>query len=339
MPNELQGATVFITGGAGFIGSHIVDQLLAAGAARVRVLDDFVRGSRENLATAVATGRVDVHEGDIRDPHLVDRLTAGADLVFHQAALRITHCAEEPVRAVQIMVNGTQNVLEAARAHRVGKVLAASSASVYGEPSRLPMDEDHPFNNRTLYGAAKIANEQMLAAYADMYDLRYVMLRPFNVYGPRMDVHGVYTEVMIRWLDRLTRAEPPVIFGDGTQTMDFVHVEDVARAYLLAAVAGATGAVLNCGTGVETSLAQLSRMLCAAGGHPELDPVFEPPRKVNPVSRRRAGVERAAEVIGFRARIGLAEGLSGLVAWYQTLLGTPSLPDQAGDRVPAEARP
>ncbi|HEY4025932.1 MAG TPA: NAD-dependent epimerase/dehydratase family protein [Candidatus Dormibacteraeota bacterium] len=315
----MQGATVFITGGAGFIGSHIVDQLLAAGVARVRVVDDLVRGRRENLAAAEATGRIELHVGDIRDAALVDRLTAGADLVFHQAALRITHCAEEPVRAVEVMVNGTQHVLEAARRHRVRKVLAASSASVYGEPSRLPMDEDHPFNNRTLYGAAKIANEQMLAAYAEMYGLRYVMLRPFNVYGPRMDVHGVYTEVMIRWLDRLTRAEPPVIFGDGTQTMDFVHVEDVARAYVLAAVSDATDVVLNCGTGIETSLAELSRLLCAAADHPELDPVFEPPRKVNPVSRRRAGVERAAEVIGFRAETGLPEGLAGLVTWYGTV--------------------
>jgi UDP-glucose 4-epimerase len=319
MRNQLQGATVFVTGGAGFIGSHIVDQLLEAGAARVRVLDDCVRGRLENLAEARATGRVDIHVGDVRDADLVDRLTAGADLVFHQAALRITHCAEEPVRAIEVMVNGTQNVLEAARTHRVRKVLAASSASVYGEASRLPMDEDHPFNNRTLYGAAKIANEQMLAAYADMYGLSYVMLRPFNVYGPRMDVHGVYTEVMIRWLDRLTRGEPPVIFGDGTQTMDFVHVADVARAYLLAAVSDADGEVLNCGTGVETSLAQLSRRLCAAAGHPELEPVFEPPRRVNPVTRRRAGVQRAAEVIGFRAGIGLAEGLESLAAWYDTV--------------------
>jgi UDP-glucose 4-epimerase len=337
MPNELQGATVLITGGAGFIGSQIADQLLAAGAARVRVLDDFVRGRHENLAGAVRTGLVDVHEGDIRDARLVDRLTAGADLVFHQTALRITHCAEEPVRAIEVMVNGTQNVLEAAREHRVAKVLAASSASVYGEPRRLPMDEDHPFNNRTLYGAAKIANEQMLAAYAEMYGLRYVALRPFNVYGPRMDVHGVYTEVMIRWLDRLARGEPPVIFGDGTQTMDFVHVADVARAYLLAAVSDASDVVLNAGTGTETSLAQLSRLVCAAAGRPDLEPVFEPPRKVNPVSRRRAGVERAAQSIGFRARIGLADGLDSLVEWYRELPPTPALPLPGGGRVAALA--
>lgn len=315
---RLWGATALVTGGAGFIGSHIVDQLLAAGVKRVRVLDDFVRGKRENLESAMATGRVDIHEGDICDADLVDRLTSGCDLVFHQAALRLTQCAEQPMRAIEVMVNGTQHVLDAAVRNRVCRVLAASSASVYGEFSQLPMTEDHPFNNRTIYGAAKIANEQMLRAYAEMYGLRYLALRPFNVYGPRMDVHGVYTEVMIRWLERLSQGLPPVIFGDGTQTMDFVHVQDVARAYLLAAVANATDDALNVGTGIETNLLQLNRMLCAATGHAELRPRFEPPRRVNAVSRRQAGVERAMQLIGFRADITLDEGLADLVQWYRS---------------------
>jgi UDP-glucose 4-epimerase len=317
MQVDLSRAVVLVTGGAGFIGSHIVDQALAAGATTVRVVDDFVRGRHENLEAARATGRVQVHDGDIRDAALVDRLTKGADLVFHQAALRITQCAEEPIRAVEVMMNGTQNVLESAVRHGVSKVLAASSASVYGEPSYLPMDEDHPFNNRTLYGAAKVANEQMLRAYSEMYGLRYVAFRPFNVYGPRMDVHGVYTEVMIRWLERLNRGQAPVIFGDGTQTMDFVYVEDVARAYLLAAAADVTDEVFNAGTGLETSLNQLCARLCVAAGFPELEPVHKAPRKVNPVSRRQAGVTRAAERIGFRAEVGLDAGLERLVEWYR----------------------
>jgi UDP-glucose 4-epimerase len=258
-----------------------------------------------------------VVSGDIRDADLIDRLTAGVDLVFHQAALRITHCAQEPVKAVQVMIDGTQNVLESAVRHRVSKVLAASSASVYGEASRLPMDEDHAFNNRTLYGAAKIANEQMLRSYAEMYGLRYLALRPFNVYGPRMDVYGAYTEVMIRWLDRLQRGEPPIIFGDGTQTMDFVYVEDVARAYLLASTADVTDEVCNVGTGVETSLRRLCEILCAVHGRPDLQPVFEPPRSVNAVSRRRAGVQRASELIGFTATTTLVDGLNRLVSWHQ----------------------
>jgi UDP-glucose 4-epimerase len=314
---DLQGARVLITGGAGFIGSHIADQVLAAGAARVVIVDDFVRGRVENLQDALATGCVDLIDGDIRDAELVDRLVAESDIIFHQAALRITQCAEEPERAIETMVNGSHHVIDAAVRHNVKKVLAASSASVYGEPSYLPMDEAHPFNNRTLYGAAKIADEQVLRAYAEMYGLRYVALRPFNVYGPRMDIHGVYTEVMIRWLERLSRGEPPVIFGDGLQTMDFVYVEDVARAYLLAAVSDVTDDVFNVGTGVETSLRELCRVLCDETGHPEMEPVFQPVRKVNPVTRRQAGVDHAREGIGFEAQVGLREGVRRLIDWYR----------------------
>ena len=318
MSTGLGGVSALVTGGAGLIGSHIVDQLLAAGADRVRVLDDFVRGRSENLEAAMASHRLEVTTGDIRDAALVDRMTAGVDLVFHQAALRITHCAEEPVRAIGVMIGGTQNVLESARRHRVAKVLAASSASVYGQALRLPMDEDHPFNNRTLYGAAKIANEQMLRSYAEMYGLRYIALRPFNVYGPRMDVFGAYTEVMIRWLERLQRGEAPVIFGDGSQTMDFIYVGDVARAYLLAATASVTDQVFNAGTGIETSLRDLCSLLCAAAGQPDLQPVYAAPRAVNPVSRRRADVSRAAQAIGFVATTALDEGLAALVAWHRS---------------------
>lgn len=316
MTIDLHGANIFVTGGAGFIGSHIVDRALDAGAARVVVLDNFVRGREENLAGALSSGRVELVRGDICDAGLVNYLTAGIDLVFHQAALRITQCAEEPVRALDVMVTGTQNVLEAAVRHHVRKVLAASSASVYGEPSYLPMDESHPFNNRTLYGAAKIGNEQVMRAYAEMYGLNYLMIRPFNVYGPRMDVYGVYTEVMIRWLERLMRGEPPVIFGDGSQTMDFIYVEDLARAYLLAAVSDATDQVVNGGSGTETSLAELCRLLCEAAGYPGMEPVFAPPRKVNPVSRRLASTEQARAVIGFEARVGLLAGLTELVSWH-----------------------
>jgi UDP-glucose 4-epimerase len=319
MTLDFNGANVLVTGGAGFIGSHIVDQILAAGAAHVTVIDDFVRGRRENLAGANATGKLEIIEGDIRDAGLVDSLTAGTDLVFHQAALRITQAAAEPVRAVEVMINGTQNVLEAAVRHKVKKVLAASSASVYGEPSYLPMDEGHPFNNRTLYGATKIGNEQILRSYAEMFGLQYVMLRPFNIYGPRMDVFGVYTEVMIRWLERLAAGEPPVIFGDGLQTMDFLYVEDLAHAYLLAAQADATDAVFNAGSGIETSLRDLCTMLCTEAGRPDIEPVFAPPRTVNPVTRRLASVTAAREALGFTATTTLADGLRRLVDWHASV--------------------
>lgn len=318
---DFNGAKVLITGGAGFIGSHIADQLLEAGASRVTVIDDFVRGRSENLAVAAATGRLDVVAGDIRDATLVDQLVAGCDLVFHQAALRITQAAAEPVNAITVMINGTQNVLESCVRHGVTKVLAASSASVYGEPSYVPMDEGHPFNNRTLYGAAKVANEQMFRAYNEMHGLNYAILRPFNIYGPRMDVAGVYTEVMIRWLERLALGEPPVIFGDGSQTMDFLYVEDLARAYVMLAVSNVTGDVFNAGSGAETSLRQLCAMLCEAAGHPNVEPVFAPPRAVNPVTRRLAAVDRARDAFGFAASTSLPDGLRRLVAWHSGVSG------------------
>lgn len=312
---DLNGARVFITGGAGFIGSHIVDQVVAAGAASVVALDDFSRGRRANLVLAEASGRLEVVEGDVRDRNLVHRLTAGADFVFHQAALRITQAAEEPQRAIEVMVNGTQHVLDAAVANNVQKVLSASSASVYGEALQIPMDEAHPFNNRTLYGAAKIANEQMHRAYAEMYGLSYVMFRPFNVYGPRMDIHGVYTEVMVRWMERLTAGDPPLIFGDGSQTMDFIDVEDVARAYVMAAGSEVTDLILNAGTGIETSLLELCGLMALAMGS-SLGPEFRPARDVNAVSRRRADTALAREVLGFESRVTLGDGLSRLVKWF-----------------------
>lgn len=317
----IRGAQALVTGGAGFVGSRIVEDLIAAGASRVVVVDDFSRGRLENLRSMAGHPALEVVDGDICDSVLIERASTGIDFVFHQAALRITHCAEDPVRATKVMVTGTQNVLEAAVRRGVAKVVLASSASVYGEPDTLPMHETAAFNNRTLYGAAKIAGEQMARAYAEMHGLRYLALRPFNVYGPRMDAFGAYTEVMIRWLERLGKGKPPVIFGDGSQTMDFVYVGDVARANLLAAVSKATDDVLNIGTGVETSLKELCVLLCDAAGRPDLEPVFGEARKVNGVTRRRASTERSRDVIGFEPKVSLRDGLRELVAWYTALTG------------------
>ncbi|HLG12634.1 MAG TPA: NAD-dependent epimerase/dehydratase family protein [Dehalococcoidia bacterium] len=323
MTSALTGANVLITGGAGFVGSYIADLALDQGASQVTVIDNFVRGSLDNLRLAQTSERLTIVQGDIADRELVDQVTRGVDFVFHQAALRITHCAAEPQRAVNVMMNGTQNVLDAAVQHKVQRVLAASSASVYGEPSYLPMDERHPFNNRTLYGALKIANEQMLRCYREMYGLRYVAIRPFNVYGPRMDAHGAYTEVMIRWLERLGKGEPPIIFGDGFQTMDFVYVRDLAEAYLQAALADVDDEVFNIGSGTETSLLQLCQILCESSNHPDLQPEFQPPRAVNPVSRRLADLTRARDALGFEPTTSLAEGLTNLVEWYGSLEARP----------------
>jgi len=314
--NHVQGAICLVTGGAGFVGSAIVDQLLDAGAAEVRVLDNFVRGSRSNLATACEKGKVNVIDGDICDPVLVDHLLEQVDYVFHQAALRITRCAEAPREAVAVLIDGTLNVLESAVRHRVKKIVAASSASVYGEPSYLPIDESHPFNNRTMYGAGKIACEQMLRAYYTTSGLPYVAFRYFNVYGPRMDMVGVYTEVLIRWLEAIEAGKPPLIFGDGSQSMDFVFVDDVARANLLAVQTEVSDEVFNVGTGIQTSLKELCELLLYLTGS-SLQPEYRDARTVANVQSRRAAVEKAEQKLGFKATVHLEEGLRKLIRWRE----------------------
>jgi UDP-glucose 4-epimerase len=307
-----------ITGGLGLVGSHIADGLVEHGTHEVIVLDDLSRGRHANIAAAQASGNVRVVVGDIRDQALVSRLTEGVDVVFHQAALRITRCAEEPRLAIDVLVNGTANVLDAAVRSGVRKVVAASSASVYGMAGQFPTREDHhPYANDTVYGAAKAFNEGLLRSYHAMYGLDYVALRYFNVYGPRMDIHGVYTEVLVRWIERIAAGRPPLILGDGHQTMDFVHVSDVARANLLAATADVTGEALNVARGTETSLRELAHALLAVMAA-DLPVEYGPARSVNAVARRLADTTRARELLGFRAEIGLDEGLRSLVDWWRS---------------------
>jgi UDP-glucose 4-epimerase len=308
---------VLITGGAGLIGSHIADLLIREEDPDIVVLDNFVRGRRENLAWATANGRVQIVEGDIRDTALLAEVMRGIDQVFHQAAIRITQCAEVPRLAVEVLVDGTFNVLEAAAKAKVRKVVAASSASVYGLAEEFPTRESHhPYYNRTLYGAAKVFNEGLLRSFHEMYGLDYVALRYFNVYGPRMDIYGAYTEVLIRWMERIAGGKPPLILGTGSQTMDFVFVEDIARANVLAMKSAATDAVFNVACGQETSLNDLAYSLLRVMGS-DLKPEYGPERKVNAVSRRLADTALAEEKIGFRAQISLEEGLSRLVGWWQ----------------------
>ena len=306
-----------VTGGAGTIGSTIVDQLVDAGAAEIRVLDNFVRGRRENLAAALPSGRVHVIEGDIRDVDTVREATSGVDVVFHQAAIRITQCAEEPRLALEVLADGTFNVLEAAVAADVRKVVAASSASVYGLATEFPTTESqHPWANDTLYGAAKVFNEGMLRSFHAMHGLDYVALRYFNVYGPRMDIHGLYTEVLIRWMERIEAGAPPLIFGDGQQTMDFVYTTDIARANLRAAEAPVSDAVFNIGSNTETSLLGLAEALLHAMGS-DLSVEFGPERAVNGVTRRLASIDAARERLGWKPEVDLEAGLRTLVDFWR----------------------
>jgi UDP-glucose 4-epimerase len=311
------GERILITGGAGNVGSHIADLAVQAGAREVVVIDNLVRGRLENLDWAVANGPVRVVKGDICDAELVDRLTRRVDVVFHQAALRITQCVDEPRVALDVMVDGTFNVIRSVLKHDVRRLVAASSASVYGAAVSFPTDETHhPYGNDTLYGAAKAFNEGMMRSFAATAGLDYVALRYFNVYGPRMDTHGVYTEVLVRWMQRIEAGLPPVIHGTGAQTMDFVFVEDVARANVLAAASEASDEVFNVATGVETSLRELAEILIKTMTG-DVAVQFGPERAAAKVPRRLADTRRAAERLGFRAEVGLEEGLQRTVDWWR----------------------
>jgi UDP-glucose 4-epimerase len=313
----IAGTRCLVTGGAGTIGSTIVDRLVDADAAEIIVLDNFVRGSRQNLSKAIPSGRVRVEEGDIRDGNLVRRLMQGVDLVFHQAAIRITQCSSEPRLALEVLVDGTYEVIEASVDAGVRKVVAASSASVYGGADHFPTTENHPpYNNDTLYGAAKTFNEGLLRSFHAMRGLDYVALRYFNVYGPRMDIYGRYTEVLIRWMQRIADGQPPLILGDGLQTMDFVYTEDIARANLLAAESDVTDEVFNIASGTETSLIELAHGLQRVMGS-SLPLEFGPQRDVNGVVRRLADTSAAARGLGWKAEISLDEGLARLVDWWR----------------------
>jgi UDP-glucose 4-epimerase len=324
---QLTDARILVTGGAGTIGSHVVDQALEAGAGQVVVIDDFSRGTRANLSAALAAApdKVELVEGDIRDAELMHRLSAGTDVVFHLAALRITQCAAEPRTALEVLVDGTFNVIEAAVDAGVKKVVASSTASIYGLAETFPTTEDHhPYNNDTFYGAAKAFNEGMLRSFKAMRGLDYVALRYFNVYGPRMDAWGKYTEVLIRWMERITAGQPPLILGDGKQTMDFVHVEDIARANILAVQADVTDRVYNIASATETSLRELAETLQKVMGS-TADLEFGPPRgDGGGVTRRLADISAAERDLGWTPRITLEAGLAGLVEWWRTAMADTS---------------
>jgi UDP-glucose 4-epimerase len=337
---DTTGKVILVTGGCGLIGSTIIDQLLAASPPkRIVVIDNLSRGTLLNLEPALQGGRVELVREDIRCYDRIRPSFQGVDAVFHQAAIRITRCAQEPRECLEVLVDGTFNVLQACVEAGVKRVVAASSASVYGMADEFPTPETHHlYNNRTLYGAAKIANEAMLRSFHDMYGLDYVALRYFNVYGPRMDVFGKYTEVLIRWLDCLDRSEAPKIFGDGRQTMDFIYVADVARANLLAMQSQASDQVFNVASGVETSLLGLLEALLRAAGKPDVQPELLPPRAVNPVPRRLADTRRAVEQLGFRAAVSLEEGLRRLIAWRRELIARGQQAAYEGAEAPLSLR-
>lgn len=309
---------VFVTGGAGLIGSHIVELLLNfKEVEEVIVYDNFTRGRFANLSSVIHDSRLKIVIGDIRDRSYLEKAMFGSDLVYHEAAIRITQCAEEPRLAMEVLGDGSFNVYETAAKLGVKKLITASSASIYGLADEFPTSEKHhPYNNCTLYGAAKVFNEGLLSSFNDMFGLNYVVLRYFNVYGPRMDIFGVYTEVFIRWMDAISQGQPPSIFGDGKQTMDFIYVDDIARANILAAQSSVSGQAFNVASGTETSLTDLATALLTVMGS-SLQPTYGPARKVNPVSRRLANIDKAKKYLNFSAEVSLEEGLRQLVEWWK----------------------
>jgi UDP-glucose 4-epimerase len=316
---EIKGNKFVVTGGAGLIGSHIVDQALSAGASEIIILDTLIRGNIDNIAVALGDPRVHLYKADIRDAQGIKPYFAGAAGCFHLAALRITQCAAEPRHALEVMIDGTYNVLEACVEQSIKKVVFSSSASIYGMADSFPTSESHhPYNNNTWYGAAKMCGEGMLRSFKDMFGLAFIALRYFNVYGPRMDASGKYTEVLIRWMDCFCKGERPAIFGDGKQTMDFVYVEDIARANIRAMQSEVSDEAFNIATGTEVSLLELLRALANAWGAGLFEPELLPARSVNPVPRRLASVEKAERLLDFSATTTLDEGLNKLIEWYKS---------------------
>jgi len=312
---NLTNSRILVIGGAGFVGSHLVDQLLDEPVREIVVLDNFVRGTRANLSNAVKDKRVTVVDGSITDLNLLRELMTGTDYVFHLAALWLFECVHQPRSALEVNVGGTFNVIEAAHEAGVKKIVYSSSASVYGDAMFTPMTEEHPFNNRTMYGATKIAGEQFLRAFHEQHKLNYVGLRYMNIYGPRMDYKGTYVSVIMKVLDRIDEGLPPVIFGDGSQAYDFIHVDDVARANIQAMKSDATDEFFNVGMGIKTTIDELvSRLLSITGS--DLKPEYRSQEQMF-VTHRVGSTEKAQKLIDFEAKITLDEGLKSVVEWRQ----------------------
>jgi UDP-glucose 4-epimerase len=304
---------IMLIGGAGLVGSHIVDQLTREPVREIVVYDNFVRGTRENLAMALASPKVRVVEGSITDRDGLRRELAGIDGVFLLASLWLGECVNDPRSAWEVNTLGTWNVVEACLETAVKRIVYSSSASVYGNALVAPMTEEHPFNNRTTYGATKIANEQMLRAIYEQHKLPYVGYRYMNVYGPRMDYRGTYVSVIMKVLDRIFARQPPVIFGDGSQVYDFIHVDDVARANVLGMQADCADECFNIGMGVGTTINELVRILLELTGS-TLEPEYRRDEQ-SFVTHRIGSVDKAQRLLNFTAAIPLREGLRSIVAW------------------------
>lgn len=314
---RLEGTTILVTGGAGFIGSHLVDALQAFPACRVRVLDDLTTGRAANLEHLTEHGAIEFILGSVADARKVAEALEGVDVVFHLACRGVRHSIGDPLGNHEVNARGTLVLLGAAKAAKVSRFVHVSSSEVYGTARQVPMDEDHPCYPETVYGAAKLAGEAYARAYHQTYGLPAVVVRPFNNFGPRSHFEGDAGEVIPRFAVWALNGKPPVIFGDGKQTRDFIYVEDTARWLCKIAQCDAVvGQTVNLGSGRETSVRELARLVCLEANRPDLPPVHRPARPGD-VQRHLAGVGRAERLLGFQVETNVREGIRKLVAYLR----------------------
>ena len=318
---EIKGKRFLVTGGAGFIGSHVVQQLLAKDAQEVIVYDNFARGSFSNLEDFVLDSRLTINPfgGDIRDTDILNRSMVGIDGVFHLAAMWLLHCKDFPRTAFDVNIQGTFNVLEACVNNGVSRLVYSSSASVYGDAIQVPMTEEHPFNNRNFYGATKIAGEAMVRAFFDRYDLPYVGLRYMNVYGPNQDQTAAYTGVIPIMLNKIDANQTPEVNGDGSQAYDFITVQDTARCNILAMQADSVDEFYNVATGIQTSVHELCSLILKLQNS-NLQVSYKPypledARRL--VQNRIGSTQKASQDLGFDFQTDLESGLRDLIKWRQ----------------------
>lgn len=316
---DLKGKNILVIGGAGFIGSHVVAELLKTDVARVVIYDNFARGKHSNIEEYFQDERCTLypHGGDVRDVDILNDAMKGMDGVVHLAAMWLLHCKDFPRTAFHVNIEGTFNVLEACVNNNIERLVYSSSASVYGDAVEVPMKETHPFNNRNFYGATKISGEAMCHAFHDRYGLDYVGLRYMNVYGPHQDQTAAYTGVIPVLLNKIEAGEKPVINGDGSQAYDFISVYDVARCNVLSLQSKATDEFYNVGTGVQTSIRELcDEILDLKESKLEIEykPYSEDDAR-RMVQNRIGCPEKAAQDLNFKYEISLREGLQRLIDW------------------------